>query len=247
MPFNSEPLKEPRGFLRLIQWFIAMLAFATACDFSVKMGFTIQCNQADNNTAGPLYFNTTASYPFRLDHGQPILYNDTICGPNIGKPHEFTFPGDFSSDAQFFVFMGVMVWLYSMASLALYVFYSNLYTDQQKSYPKIDFLLAAIIAFIWLAASSAWANGFLNMQSIAYGSSWIYGKDSPCEKSNDDFTNTNIKSCEPFTPEGGFGTGNASILFGFLNCFLWVSNTWFLYKETSWYRSRNPDMQANGI
>ena len=109
--------------------------------------------------------------------------------------------------------------------------------------------MAAIIAFIWLAASSAWAHGFLSLKSIAYGSSWIYeeGHDYPCEKNGEVFIHTGIKDCTAITPEGGFGTGNASILFGFLNCFLWVCNTWFLYKDTAWYRSRNPDLQTNGI
>jgi len=241
MMFNSEPLKEPRGFLRLIQWFIAMLAFATCCDFSVKFGFTVSCQ--DNST---YYFNTTASYPFRLDHGVPTEYPEPLCGNKTDTKKEFTFPGDFSSDAQFFVFIGVIVWLYSMASLVLYVFYSNLYTDEQKSYPKVDFIVAGILAFIWLAASSAWAHGFLSLKSTAYGTSWIYSEGNPCEKSNDEIKNTNILSCDPINPIGGFGTANASILFGFLNCFLWVSNTWFLYKETSWYRSRNPD-QTSGI
>jgi len=240
-----------------IQWFIAMLAFATCCNFSIKFGFEIHCkNQTNNNTTnntnirpGPFYFNISASYPFRLDHEKPLQYDLKMCDPdkpaNSTKQH-FTLPGDFSSDAQFFVFIGVIVWLYSMASLILYVFYSNLYTDEQKNFPKVDFVLAAILAFIWLAASSAWAHGFLSLKSTAYGSSWIYEAGFPCEKIKDKFNITNIESCKPDI-HGGFGTGNASILLGFLNCFLWVSNTWFLYKETAWYRTRNPDLQTNGI
>jgi len=249
-------LKEPRGFLRMIQWFIAMLAFATCCNFSVKFGFEIHCKNHTASTTnssirpGPFNFNISASYPFRLDHEKPHEYHvkmcDTLKPDNITK--QFTVPGDFSSDAQFFVFIGVIVWLYSMASLILYVFYSNLYTDEQKSFPKVDFLVAGILAFIWLAASSAWAHGFLSLKSTAYGTSWIYEAkyEFPCEKDKDKFILANIESCKPYTL-GGFGTGNASILLGFLNCFLWVCNTWFLYKETAWYRTRNPDLQTNGI
>ena len=71
MLFNAEPLKEPRGFLRLIQWFIAMLAFATCCDFSTQFGFRITCkNYTDPTTndttpKGPFNFSITATYPFR--------------------------------------------------------------------------------------------------------------------------------------------------------------------------------------
>jgi len=256
MLFNAEPLKEPRGFLRLIQWFIAMLAFATCCDFSTQFGFRITCKNStdpstnDTTPKGPFNFSITATYPFRLNHEKNRKYEVNMCDPTqANKTEEFQVPGDYSSDAQFFVFIGVIVWLYSMASLILYVFYSNLYTDEQKNFPKMDFILAAILAFIWLAASSAWANGFLQLKSTAYSSSWIYesGNSFPCEQNENNFKYPNIEACEPLTPTGGFGTGNASILFGFLNCFLWVSNTWFLYKETAWYRSRNPDFQTNGI
>ena len=64
MPFDPEPLKEPRGFLRLIQWFIALIAFATCCDFSIKFGFKVDCKKSTDITT-PLYFNTPTSYPFR--------------------------------------------------------------------------------------------------------------------------------------------------------------------------------------
>ena len=36
-------------------------------------------------------------------------------------------------------------------------------------------------------------------------------------------------SCSQFTE------GNISVLLGFLNCFLWTTNLWFLYKETKWF------------
>ena len=67
MAFNVEPLKEPRGLLRLLQWFFAMIAFATCCDFSVKIGFTVTCktDPADPNKTTEHTFDTTARYPFR--------------------------------------------------------------------------------------------------------------------------------------------------------------------------------------
>ena len=127
------------------------------------------------------------------------------------------------------------------------MFYSYLYTDEQKSYPKIDLILAGVLAFIWLAASSAWAHGLLTIKGIASVESWIYEAGSPCEKSNgQDFTYPLIADCKDIGA-GGFGTGNASILLGFLNCFLWTCNTWFLYKETAWYRARNQAQDGMGV
>ena len=44
-------------------------------------------------------------------------------------------PGDFKSDAEFFVFTGVVAFLGSMASIVIYVFFSGLYSDDQKKFP----------------------------------------------------------------------------------------------------------------
>ena len=46
-------------------------------------------------------------------------------------------PGDFKSDAQFFVFTGVIAWLGSTACLAYYVFFSQRYLDDDKKAPMI--------------------------------------------------------------------------------------------------------------
>ena len=44
-------------------------------------------------------------------------------------------PGDFKSDSEFFVFTGVVAFLGSGALVALYVFFSKLYMDEQKKAP----------------------------------------------------------------------------------------------------------------
>ena len=59
-------------------------------------------------------------------------------------------------------------------SLALYVFYSALYTDEQKNFPQYDLVLAALLAFFWLAASSAWGHGLSGIKSVA-NLDWVTG------------------------------------------------------------------------
>ena len=72
------------------------------------------------------------------------------------------------------------------------------------------------MAVFWLAASSAWANGVVNMKSVADPTSWIYkaGDLAPsiCEKaSNGNFKNTVVKDCvAKFT--GNFAKANVSIV-----------------------------------
>ena len=66
----------------------------------------------------------------RLDHDSP---QNVTCGSL--KSYLMYPPGDFSSDAQFFVFTGVVSFLGTMASLVVYVFFSEMYLSEQKRAP----------------------------------------------------------------------------------------------------------------
>jgi hypothetical protein len=147
-------------------------------------------------------------------------------------------PGDFQSDAQFFVFTGVIAWLGATVCLVIYVFFSKKYLDNEKKAPMIDFWFTVIVAVFWLSASAAWANGVLGLKSAA-AETWLTESNfSPCKKS-DDYV-LQIQECSQRAHQkGSFGGANASVLLGFLNFFLCSSNLWFIYKETKWFANRS--------
>jgi len=122
-----------------------------------------------------------------------------------GSLYDLKFPGNFSSDAEFFVFTGVFAWLYCFLSLAVYVFFNHLYIDQQKNYPKVDFVLTALLGMFWLAGSAAWANGLNGLKNVCarLPNSYVL-----CLSEEVDCTS----SCSQFTE------ANISVLLGFLNC-----------------------------
>ena len=74
---------------------------------------------------------------FRLDHAknQTASCINKTSGANITKTMQLS--GDFSSDAQFFVFTGVLSFLGTMASLVIYVFFSDMYFSESKKAPMI--------------------------------------------------------------------------------------------------------------
>jgi hypothetical protein len=42
---------------------------------------------------------------------------------------------------------------------------------------------------------------------------------------------------------GGYANIIVSVIFGFLNFFLWLSSAWFVYKETKFFKSRTAQQQ----
>lgn len=223
---NTRVFKEPRGFMRCVQWFFAIVAFACCCDFSTYVEYEVNCTNTDSHTGKHEF-----SYPFQLDHVQPQTIS---CGDQTKR--EMQLPGDFSSDAQFFVFTGVLSFLATMAILVVYVFFSEMYFSESKMAPLIDFCFTVIVAVFWLSASAAWANGVINMKYAADPNSWLFeDKDSICVLTqNNTYQLTAVKNCT-VEFEGNYKKANVSIIVGFLNFFLWASNLWFLYKETSWF------------
>jgi len=220
---DFEVLKEPRGLLRAVQWLFAVLAFSTACHYSTVLTLQPTCVSSGPK---PDPISVTVSYPFRLNSSPTWKYKE-MCGIEDSTKggesiYNIDFPGNFSSDAEFFVFTGVIAWLYCFVSLAVYVLFNHLYVDQQKNLPKVDFVITAMLGMFWLAGSAAWANGLNGLKNVCSGLSVaaMLCQNNAVECSS---------SCSQFTE------GNISVLLGFLNCFLWTTNLWFLYKETKWF------------
>lgn len=245
---NLEVLKVPRGALRVLQFGFAMLAFSFCAGFSSSLEFKITYITDSNNSDQTLDVNvgTSYSYPFALDHIKGVKIAADI--PKL--PAESTmvyFPGDFSSEAKFFVFVGVVCWLYCAVSLLVYTFMSDEYDDGSKNYPIYDFAIAAVFAFFWLAASSTWAHGLNGLKSSGDPDNWIFSDTANslapmCRKNKEDYSNVNIKSCESVFA-GNFAGANISVLIGFLNLFFWTCNLWFLYKETRWFAAKQGNLQ----
>lgn len=231
--FSIEVLKEPRGILRLLQWIFSLLAFATCSHYSTVLILSISCVKPGETPPPPI--PRVISYPFRVNE-QPRVVFGGWCGLPPGEAnkthiYDVTFPGNFASDSEFFVFTGVICWLFCFVSLAVYLFYGSIYSDDQKNYPKVDFVTSALMAIFWLAGSAAWANSLSGLKRVC-----------------SDISKTTLvcQQLESVTCESScsrFSEGNISVLIGFLNCFLWSANLWFLYKETTWFKGGN---QATG-
>lgn len=210
---DLEPLKEPIGFIRVLEWIFAIFAFATTGGYTGKTVLKVEC--ADPSMSKDV--TAVFGYPFRLP-----AYPYTIPSCDQAPTPEMYLQGDFSSSAEFFVCVGVFAFLYCTATLILYLGFQNVYRQTNRG-PMIDLFVTASFAFLWLVSSSAWGKGLTDIK-------WAT---SP---------QLLIETCTHCKEEEGPSLGrlNASVIFGFLNLILWAGNCWFIYKETQFHKDPVP-------
>ncbi|EHB08943.1 Synaptophysin-like protein 1, partial [Heterocephalus glaber] len=196
----------------------AIFSFATCGGFKGKTEILVSCNGTKNETV-----TATFGYPFRLNQAS-FQSPSSVCGVDW-KRHVLI--GDYSSSAQFYVTFAVFVFLYCIATLLLYVGYTNLYRDSRKL-PMTDFVVTVVATFLWLVSTSAWAKALTDIK-VATGPR-IVQELLPCKQSP--------TACH-FGSVTSMGSLNVSVIFGFLNMILWGGNAWFVYKETSLHSPSN--------
>ncbi|XP_028262152.1 synaptophysin-like protein 2a [Parambassis ranga] len=208
------PLKEPLGFIRVLEWVFTIFAFATTGGYSGTTQFTVKCPDGKE----PLGVVATFGYPFRLS-----AYPFDIPSCNSSLSNKTYLQGDFSSSAEFFVCVGVFGFLYCTATLILYLGYQSVYRQTTRG-PIIDLVVTAAFAFLWLVSSSAWGKGLTDVKWATNPSHLVKECPTVCQAGE-----------YPF-----MGRLNASVIFGFLNLILWAGNCWFIYKETPFHKDPQP-------
>lgn len=216
---NLSPLKEPIGFVKVVEWLTAIFAFGSCGGFSGTNVITLFCGDGRNET-----LRANFHYPFRLSQVPLVTSNTSICNHSVSATY---LVGDAASASEFFVGTGIVCFLYSMAALLVYLGYMHVYKDSDFG-PIFDFLLTAILVFLWLVCSSAWAKGLQNVKD-ATDSAGINNTLALCKGNNVTCSVTEFANLRSL---------NFSVVFGYLNMFVWAGNAWFVYKETRWHSQK---------
>uniref|UniRef100_A0A8C5R789 MARVEL domain-containing protein n=1 Tax=Leptobrachium leishanense TaxID=445787 RepID=A0A8C5R789_9ANUR len=128
MQLNLSPLKEPLGFIKVLEWISSICSFATCGGYHGTTQMIVSCV---NSTVHSGNKTTEASfaYPFRLPSATFEEIDDNLCG---GKWEELHLTGDYSSPAQFYVTVAVFAFLYCIGALVLYLGFKQLYQTNSK-------------------------------------------------------------------------------------------------------------------
>ncbi|KAM7309161.1 synaptophysin [Ixodes scapularis] len=155
MDLNFRVLKEPRGFMRVLQFVFAIFAFATTSGFGSATTFKVSCGP---ESEPPVTVNFQFGYPFRMSYFPFEAPAKCTAGHFVGGWTTVRLPFNFASNAEFFVATGVLSFLYCVGILGIYLFSNKMYIENQ-TVPIIDLGLSALLALFWFAGSSAWAQG----------------------------------------------------------------------------------------
>ncbi|XP_007440296.1 synaptophysin-like protein 1 [Python bivittatus] len=213
---DLSPLKEPLGFIKLLEWLFSVFAFASCGGYKGVTTLLVSCQGLVNKTV-----TASFGYPFRLNKVVFTSPDPTQCN---GTWTDFYLVGNFSSSAQFFVTFAVLIFFYCMAALVMYLGYMHAYRNG-SNFPMIDYVFTLSAVFLWLVSSAAWARALVDIK-VSTGPHIV--EEIPACKI--------LGSSCVFASVSSMGSLNVSVVFGLLNMILWGGNAWFVYKETSLHK-----------
>lgn len=222
--YSLAAFQEPRGVMRLCQFvsnkkffFIFFLKINSIFFYFFPQLFAICAFATTVNFDATVSTKCGSEKVSEFTFSYPFDINEGICKTSDNKTHQILV--DVASDAQFFVATGVLSLMYCIFIIAVYAFVDDFYKSKSEI-PLADFALTVILAIFWLSGSAAWANGTSALKSTID-------------------VNAIGKICTNCTiVAGAFTKLNISLIFGFLNFFLWAAGLWFLYKETIFFQGR---------
>ncbi|XP_064512405.1 synaptophysin-like protein 1 isoform X1 [Pseudopipra pipra] len=210
---------EALGFVKVLEWIFAIFALATCGGFQGKTTLLVSCEGVVNKTVTAAF-----AYPFRLNTVEFSAPDPKGCAGTWTDVH---LVGNFSSSAQFFVTLGVLVFLYCMATLVVYIGYNHVYQQNDK-FPLTDLAISVLIAILWMVSTFVWAKALADIK-MSTEANIIPGIEA-CKAPG--------TTCN-FVSVTSMGILNLSVVFGLLNAALWGGNVWLVYKDTKLHNQWN--------
>ncbi|NXK30355.1 SYPL1 protein, partial [Piprites chloris] len=212
-------LLEPLAFVKVLEWILAIFALATCGGFQGETTLLVSCKGVVNKTVTAAF-----AYPFRLNTVEFSAPDPKGCAGTWTDAH---LVGDFSSSAQFFVTLGVLVFLYCIAALVVYIGYNHVY-QQNNKFPLTDLAISVLTALLWLVSTFVWAKALADIKMSTEAN--MIPEIEACKAPG--------TTCS-FVSVTSMGILILSVVFGLLNAALWGGNVWLVYKDTNLHNQWN--------
>jgi len=223
---RTDVLKEPRGFIKIIQFLFSILAFACLVDWRGTLSFNYDCGTTNGTASRKGSVAVTFKYPFAMDEIQQAV---PLCDKNKDRipPGKVDFELNAVQPSQFFVFIGVVAFFASIGIAVGYVLYEDVYLSSPR-YAWGDIFVHGALSFLWFVSSCAFAAHISKIKKYS-SFTWVVSEGTSfveCYQKEYSVTCT-LKGNNPT-----YANIDIAALCGFVNVFLWGANIWFLYKET---------------
>lgn len=214
-------IKEPRGFIRILQVLLSILAWTATTGFSTTSTLHIYCPEAT-----PFTVEYKIEYPFDLRATE--ISSPYNCTDDTNVVTDI-FPIDFSCTSMLYVLVCVISLFYAIGAAAYYCIFTAKYETDPLA-PMVDLCLTLLLTISWIIITCTWA---LNVSDLKHYTHPNYFKDflTVCQDSD--------ANCQPSNP-GKWSSLTVSIVCGFTCVVLWLGSTWFIFKETTLHKKQYP-------
>lgn len=210
LTFHWKAPLQPKGFLKIVELLVAILAFSLVAGFTATS--TVECQQTSLPTSAVI----KTKYPFFTFSFTPTIEDRTV---NVTS-------GSFGQhiiSGQLFVAWGVLTMLYCITAIVVYI----LFTANENLEKVVDLLIYVDLGFHvvwvlgWFIASVDWAVGFngIRRQLNNQLTGWAFLQcNNKYNLQSDTFVQASIAD-----------------VFGFLSLFLWMANIYWVLIDTAWF------------
>ena len=160
--------------------------------------------------------------------------------------NDLVFKDGFESEAQFYVFVGVISFLYILVAIVSYAWYKkfeNMSEYFAAYFTKADCVITAALTFLWFLSVTLWSAGFSALRRDL-DPPYDFGQIISAIVSDSGASTLTLCPAPHFAcmSSDSWSKLYGSVVFGYLCILLFGVNCWYCFKDTEWHAE--PDKLA---
>uniref|UniRef100_A0AC35U4W5 MARVEL domain-containing protein n=1 Tax=Rhabditophanes sp. KR3021 TaxID=114890 RepID=A0AC35U4W5_9BILA len=214
--FDLQMLKVPLGFIKVLQFPFVLIAF-TAMD---GWGFLLEYTCSAKNGTEPFVQKALVD--------KFALSSNLI--PNCNGTQLPLWDMSYGGTATLFGLLALSSLIFVMAMLFIYLMNLETYVNDNR-YAHADCIVTAALAIVWFLVAVSWWSVTSNVVEATSNASIVKLLNEKHFCGNSECLSQSYSHSSPLL---------ISVLSAWACAILFVGNIWFTYKETDWFKNRQP-------